>query len=135
MSLVGIRSKAVKMTLSLNVQSLGVLWCGPIAYGVDPVLGHEVLDIANVSSRVGHAVQSKAVDTVRDIGEVPYITTIRGLGEATECVIGSACVLNDSIPIDVPIPDPVNLPPSLLFAIPDFLSSFAGTVKFSEVVG
>jgi hypothetical protein len=56
MSLVGIRSKAVKMTLSLNVQSLGVLWCGPIAYGVDLVLGHEVLDIANASSRVGHAV-------------------------------------------------------------------------------
>jgi hypothetical protein len=56
MSLVGIRSKAVKMTLSLNVQSLGVLWYGPIAYGVDLVLGHEVLDIANASSRVGHAV-------------------------------------------------------------------------------
>jgi hypothetical protein len=66
---------------------------------------------------------------------VPHITTIRGLGEATECVIGSVCVLNDSIPTDVPIPDPIDLPSSPLFAIPDFLSSFAGTIKFSEVVG
>jgi hypothetical protein len=55
-SLVGIRSKAIKITPSLSVQSLGVLWCGPIAYSVDPVLGHEVLDIANASSRVGYTV-------------------------------------------------------------------------------
>jgi hypothetical protein len=65
---------------------------------------------------------------------VPYITTIRGLDVAIECVIGSTYVLNDSIPIDIPILDPIDLPPSLLFTIPNFLSSFIGTIKFSEVV-
>jgi hypothetical protein len=52
-----------------------------------------------------------------------------------EYVIGGVYVLNDSIPIDVPILDPINLLSSLLFAIPNFLSSFVGTIKFSEVVG